>query len=160
MRAPFLLAALALACASCSPSDPRALNDEGRAALGRGDARGALERFDAVLARADAPESQRFRAALSRCEALAHVDGAAARSSFLDLARCEPEQVGEDDYSLVCAALLQGGATLDAIEVMKAGHDRFPDSPKMEAMVEAVIAEARREETPDALRRLADLGYV
>jgi len=153
-------ALLALALAACSGSDPRERNDAGRAALGRGDARSALTEFEAVLGAVDAQHPEHFRAALSRCEALARLDGAAARQSFLELARVESDQVREDDYSLICSALLAGNATMDAIDVMHAGHERFADSPKMKAMVAAVVAAAEREETPDAVRRLEDMGYI
>jgi hypothetical protein len=168
MRIVRILAATAAALTvpalvACSGADPQALNDDGRGALARGDAKSALERFDAALARSQPGDREHFRAAMSRCEALALLGDLAARPSFLELARREPERVLEDDYSIVCGALLGADATLEAIEVMKAGHDRFPESARMKAMVESVLAAARREETegdPEAVRRLMTMGYI
>jgi hypothetical protein len=156
-----LLAVVVLVTSTaCSGSDPAARTGEGYAALGKGDNAGALSKFESALSGLDLQHPEYLRAALGRCQALAHVDPARARSTFLDLAKAMPAKIGEDDYSLICNELLQSGATLDAIDVMKAGHDRFPTSPKMEAMVSAVKSAAAREKTPEAMNKLAGLGYA
>ena len=155
-----LTVAVLLTATACSGSDPAALTSEGYAALGKGDNSGALSKFESALSGLDAQHPEYLRAALGRCRALAHVDPPRARSSFLDLAKAMPAKIGEDDYSLICNELLQVGATIDAIDVMKAGHDRFPKSPKMEAMVSAVEAAAKREKSPEALNKLKGLGYA
>ncbi len=146
--------------AACSGSDPKSLTSDGYAALGRGDDAKALSKFESALNGLGTEHPQYRRAALGRCEALTKVDAARARAAFLDLAKVVPEQVNEDDYSLMCNALLQVDANLHAVEVMHAGRDRFKGSKKMEAILEAVLNAAKRARTPEALQRLTDLGYV
>lgn len=149
-----------LVLAGCSGGNPKELTSEGYAALGKGDHSGALSKFDAALGGLDTKHDQYLRATLGRCEALAKVDPARARTNFLELAKTMPEKVREDDYSLVCNALLQAKARLDAIDVMKAGHERFPESPKMLAMVEAVKSAATRENDSESVAKLKSMGYL
>lgn len=145
---------------ACSGSDPKTLNDEGNAALGKGDAKSALSKFDAALAGLDPAHEQYVRAALGRCEALAKTDGPAAAKSFLTLADRAPTKVMEDDYRIVCGALSRGGFPLDALEVSDAGIKRFPTSEKMKMTHEAILHAAKSEKTPDALKKLESLGYA
>lgn len=152
--------AVTFLAAGCSGSDPKALTNEGYAALGKGDMASALSKFDKALEGLDTKHDQYLRATLGRCEALAKTDPARAKTTFFQVTMAQPEKVREDDYSLVCNALLQAGATLDAIDVMKAGHDRFPESPKMIAMVEAVKSAAKREKTSEAVEKLKSMGYL
>jgi len=149
-----------LLLAACGPSDPKALADEGNSALGKGDAKSALAKFDEALVGLDPSHEQYVRASIGRCEALAKTDGPAAVKSFLELAGKVPAKVGEGDYSLICSKLLQGGFTLEAIDVMDAGKKRFVGSKKMEETLVAVQAAAKKQSTPDALKKLASLGYA
>jgi len=151
---------LLLLLASCGGSGPGVLREEGYIALGKGDYAGALSKFDSAITGLDRQHPEYLRIDLGRIRALCHVDAARARTAFLELAKAMPAKVGEGDYSLICSELLQVGATLDAIDVMKAGHDRFPESPKMKSMIKAVEEAAAREATPEALNKLKGLGYA
>lgn len=155
-----LLPIALLFLAACGSSDPKTLTSEGHAALGKGDAATALEKFDAALAKMNPKDAEYARADLGRCQALAKSDGAAARKAFFEYVARNGTKVREDDYGLVCSDLLQGGFTLDAIDIMDAGQKRFPESPRMIATKEAVVAAAKREKTPDALKKLESLGYA
>jgi len=155
-----LLPIALLFLAACGGSDPKSLSSEGFAALGKGDAKGALTKFDAALDGLESTHPEYLRASLGRCEALARTDGAGAKAAFLGLAQKLPAKVGEDDYSLVCSALIQGGFTVEAVEVMDAGNQRFKGSKKMKETLDAVMAAAKREKTPDALKKLESLGYA
>jgi len=146
--------------AACGGSGSTALSSEGFAALGKGDAQGALAKFDAALDGLDSAHPEFLRASIGRCEALAKIDGQKASKSFLDLASKMPAKVGEDDYSLICSRLLQGGFTLEAIDVMDAGRKRFAGSKKMEETLVAVQAAAKKQSSPDALNKLKGLGYA
>lgn len=163
---PFALLPVALLfLAACSGGSSSASvapkTSEGYAALGKGDAKTALAKFDEALSGIDASHPEYLRAALGRCEALAKVDGAKAKAAFLDLATKVPAKVGEDDYSLVCARLLESEEnTVIAVEVMHEGKQRFPNSKKMEDTLVAVQAAAKRAKTPDALKKLESLGYA
>ncbi len=156
---PYLSIAL-LFLAACGGSDPKALTGEGYAALGKGDAKSALTKFDEALKGLETTNPEYLRAALGRCEALARNDGPGAKKAFLDLAKQLPEKVREDDYSLVCAGLIQGGFTVDAVDVMDAGNQRFKGSKKMKETLDAVMNAAKRASTPEALKKLASLGYT
>ncbi len=145
---------------ACSGSDPSTLRKEGNEALGKGDYKGALSKFESAISGLDPQHPEYLRIDLGRIQALCHVDPARARTAFLELAKAMPAKVGENDYSLICSRLLDVGATLDAIDVMKAGHDRFPESSTMKAMVKAVEEAAAREATPEALNKLKGLGYA
>jgi len=149
-----------LACGGSGSGASKSLASEGYTALGKGEARGALVKFDAALAGLSASDSEYARAALGRCEALALIDGAAARQAFLDWAAKSPAQVREDDYGLVCARLLQADNRLDAMDVMKAGLDRFPESKRMAATYDQVDAATKRANKPEELKKLASFGYT
>lgn len=149
-----------LLLAACGGSNAKNSTSEGFAALGKGDAKVALEKFDAALDGIDSTNPEFLRASIGRCEALAKLDGAKASKSFLDLAAKVPAEIGEDDYSLICSKLLQGGFTLEAIDVMDAGKKRFKDSKKMQDTLTAVQAAAKKQSTPDALNKLKGLGYA
>lgn len=159
LRARFQILALALLTA-CGSSDPKTLTSDGYFAMGKGDHALAISKFDSALSGLDTNHSQYRRAALGRCEAMAHVDPKRAKTEFLELARTRPELVGEDDYGVMCDQLLGVGADLEAIAVMEAGRDRFVSSPKMDAILEAVVSAAHRAKTPEAIRELEKMGYV
>lgn len=155
-----LLAFPILMLVACGGSDSQALTSEGYAALGKGDARLALTRFDSALADMTTDSPDYLRASIGRCRALARTDGPAATQSFLQLAQRVPAQISEDDYSLICSEQLRGEFRMDAMDVMKAGEARFPDSAKMKATVAAVIAATERAALPEELQKLATLGYA
>lgn len=155
-----LLAFALLLLAACGGSDSKALTSEGYAALGKGDAKAALSSFDAALAEMSADHAEYARASLGRCQALAKSDGAAARQAFLDLAAKAPGSVREDDYGLICSRLLNGGFRMDAMDIIKAGDERYPTSAKMKETRDAVIEAAEREALPEELQKLATLGYA
>ncbi len=158
MRSYFAIPLLLLA--ACGGADSKALTSEGYTALGKGDAKAALSKFDAALEGMESTNADFLRASLGRCEALAKTDGAAAKKAFLDLASKMPTRVTEDDYGLICSRLLQSGYTLEAIDVMHAGSQHYPESPRMLATQQAVQAAAERDKTPDALEKLKSLGYA
>jgi hypothetical protein len=68
--------------------------------------------------------------------------------------------VREDDYGLVCSRLLQADFRVDAMDVMKAGDERFHESARMKATVEAVTAATRRAAVPEELQKLSSMGYT
>lgn len=149
-----------LVLCACGGADPKSAIDDGYQALMKGDRAGALQAFDATLAGLDAHHPEYRRAALGRCEALAVLDAAQAKSAFLELAQTKPELVKENDYSLMCSALLGADANLEAIHVMQAGRDRFVGSANMELLLESVINASQRAETPEAMQELEKMGYI
>jgi tetratricopeptide (TPR) repeat protein len=157
MRQPLPIVLLFLA--ACGSSDPKALTSEGYAALGKGDAKAALASFDEALPKLDPKTSEYYRAALGRCQALARIDPATARTTFLELAQeLGKATVREDDYSYVCDALIQADAAKEAVLVMHAGMETFDKSEKMQQILATVKAAAER--SPAARSALEGLGYT
>lgn len=158
-----ILLLLVAACggsSSNSSAEIRAKTGEGFAALGKGDAKTALSKFDAALVGLDSTNPEYLRASLGRCEALAKTDGEAAKKAFLELVAKVPAEIGEDDYGLVCSRLIEGGFNVTAVEVMHEGMQRFPDSKKMATILDAVKKAAERASDPAALKALEGLGYT
>jgi hypothetical protein len=151
---------IALPLAGCGGSDPKSLNDEAYASLHRGDARAALADFERALEAAPPGTIEHLRAALGRCEALAQTDPSRAQAEFLGFASRERALVREDDYSLMCAALVRARAFSPAIDVMDAGMKAFPESKRMQDTKDSVIRATQQAEDPAALNKLASLGYV
>ncbi len=154
-----LLPIALLFLAACGGSDPKALTSEGYAALGKGDPKAALSRFDEALGGLTASDKDFYRAALGRCEALAKVDAPEAKKYFLEIAaKLGKATVREDDYSLVCNALIQANAATEAVLVMHSGMETFDKSEKMQQILAAVKAAAER--SPSARSALEGLGYT
>ena len=102
MRNLSLILLLLVAACGGSSADPspgssaeiRAKTGEGFAALGKGDAKTALSKFDAALVGLDSTNPEYLRASLGRCEALAKTDGEAAKKAFLELVAKVPAAIG------------------------------------------------------------------
>jgi len=154
-----LLPIALLFLAACGGSDPKALTSAGYAALGKSDPKSALAHFDEALAGLSVSDKDYYRAALGRCEALARVDAPEAQRYFLEIAaKLGKATVREDDYSLVCNALIQANAATEAVLVMHAGMETFDKSAKMQQILDAVKAAAER--SPSARSALDGLGYT
>ena len=160
MRSPTALAALLCLLAACGGGDPKEATDRGQAALGSGDGKSALESFEAALACLAPGDPDWLRASVGRCQALARLDPARAKTEFLALARAHPGTVGEQDFAIVVGDLIAHGGILEAIDVVEAGSARFPESPRMLALREQVVAASQRARDPGAMQRLKGLGYV
>jgi hypothetical protein len=148
-----------LLLAACGGSDPKTSTSAGYAALGKGDAKAALAKFDAALSGLQPTDKDYYYAALGRCQALAKTDPAEAKRSFLDLAqKLGKETVRENDYSLICNDLIQAGAGKEAVLVMHSGMETFDKSEKMQQLLDVVKAAAER--SPAARSALEGLGYT
>ena len=64
------------------------------------------------------------------------------------------------DYTMVVSHLMQAKAWVPAIEVMDAGKKKFPDNPKMDLLVEKVVAESKAAGDDAATAALQGLGYM
>jgi hypothetical protein len=152
-----------VALAACS-KDPKSLTDSGYANLGKGDNKAALEDFDAALPKIDASASPEayLRAAIGRCQALAHVDPKRATTDFIALANAHKGQVRESDFSLLANELLRvdtNAARMLAVDLLAAAKPMFPDSGKLVAISVEVEKSATRAKDPDAIRALNGIGY-
>ena len=73
-----------------------------------------------------------------------------------ELATKHPDRVTPSLYSGSAQQLKDAGKGGDFIEVLDAGHKRFPDDPTISKM----IREAAEAGDPAALERLKSLGYI
>lgn len=154
------LGALALALGACGgTTDPAAETSAGYAALGRGDAEGALDHFVDALEVLGPDDPGYARARMGAIEAKARLVPAAAAESLLDWAAERPEQVAAGDHHKV-GALLAGLEAFDpAIDVLHAGCERFPEDEKLETAIESMKAAAAERGDDAVFARIAGLGY-
>ena len=164
MRLPHLapvLGALALCAAACgAPTDPSAATDAGYAALGRGDAEAALDRFVEALAALGPDDAGYGRARMGEVEAKARLQPAAAAASFLAWAATDPARVAAEDHRRVGLLLAQLDAFDAAIDVLSAGRARFPDDAQLDGALRSMEGVAAERGDERVLARLAGLGYV
>lgn len=155
---PMLL--LLLGACSSSNSDPKSLTDAGSVALNKGDAKTAAEDFDKALKQMDASNPEYIRAAVGRCQALARLKQKEAKDEFLALAKAQPGKITALDFEMVADELVTRRSFQDAVAVMHAGVQMFPESPKMEKVRRVVIEESQKAADPEALKDLKGLGYI
>jgi hypothetical protein len=148
----------ALLLAACSGSDPKTLTSEGYDALNRGDAKGALAKFEQALPGLDAKQDAYLRAAVGRCQALARIDTKKASAEFLALAKAD-KRVTPQDFHLIVGEMVTQRAFLDAIAVMHEGVKLHP-GPKMNEIKDLVVAESTKAGDEGAMKELKGLGYI
>lgn len=155
-----LLTSLPLLLASCGggSADPKALTDSGYSALGKSDSSAALSDFESALEAIgdDSAHAQYQRAKLGYYEALAGVDADRCKDEFLPYA--ESAALGASDYSLIASRLVSLGGPTQAVDVMHAGKEQFPDNADLQAVLDALIARAAQDDS--VASALASLGYM
>lgn len=157
----FLTVSLLCLTAACSgSSDPKALTDQGQAALTSGDARGAAQHFEDALKHMNAAHPDFLRASMGRCQALARQDPKRAKDDFLALAKQHSDRVKDADFGLITGELVKKGAIVEATEVVTAGMKMFPESPKMVVLRDQVGDAAKKSADPEAMKQLKGLGYA
>jgi hypothetical protein len=154
---------LVVALSSCS-KDPKSLTDSGSAHLGKGEYESALSDFEDALREIGGETGTELyrRAAIGKFQALARIDPKRARAEFVELAKARSGKFVEGDFTAVAHALMSGKTSegrMEAVELVKAAHAAFPESPKLHAIGEAVLAEATRTNDPAAIEAINSLGY-
>ena len=143
----------------CGP-DLEQLKDEAQQALNVGNFSQAREISSQALEQAPASE-KRLLWALERIrlEALARENqGEQARETLERLAAEYPTQANAALYLAIATYLKDAGGTSDAIDILVAGDERFPEeSEKFKAMISEMQAGGL---DPDEIERLKSLGYL
>jgi len=163
MRTPTLFLALTLALTACGgATDPASMNDAGAKALNSGDYAGAATQFDAALTAIgdDTANAQYQRAMWGFIEAGAHVDPARAKDDFLAFAKANSATMSAKEYSKVGTWLSSAGAYTEAVFVVDAGIQAYPETPALLAMIENIKADAAKAGDADAASALEGLGYL
>jgi tetratricopeptide (TPR) repeat protein len=157
-----LIAVLAACLCACGSADPRTLNDEASKALSSGQYAEAAASYgkalDALASDTGNPEWK--RAKLGKIQAEARIDGAKAKTEFLEYARANTGKVTDADYNLVASKLGDAGKFPEAIEVLEAGKQAFPESPHLQALLSDLGKRAEASGDSSALDKLKGLGYV
>lgn len=145
------------ACGSDAPADPV---EAGYKASQEGDHAAAVGHFDAALATLSAGSAKHTEVALARCRERAHLDPAAARGDFMELAGAT--ELEEKAYRDMVRDLFNGGSSglLEAVNVVDAGLKKFPDSEKLKQYLEKLKAEAAKAEGGALNNALKGLGYT
>jgi hypothetical protein len=143
-----LLAASALVTA-CSESDPHELMLEGD---GKAAAAILQKRIDA----ATPLDPAWIEAKLDRAKALSMYDKAAAQAEGLELVRQYGKELGEKQVGNLATAMSEGGARVEALTVLKATVDLWPES----LYLDKVNHHLYQESAAKGDTGLEGLGYV
>jgi|SRR6185436_5365753 len=81
---------------------------------------------------------------------------AETKQKLEELAAEHPDRITASNYSAAAQQLKDAGKSADQIEILDAGHKRFPDDPT----ISKGIREAAEQGDPAALERLKSLGYI
>jgi tetratricopeptide (TPR) repeat protein len=149
----------ALLLASCGVPDPAATNDAAYSALGAGDYFSAQILFEEALAAMAPTDPLHLQASVGRCRALAHRDGAAARTAFVTLAQAN-DAISDKDYSMLVSELTDAGNLIEAIELLDQGLSRYPENQRLSAIKVRVVAESQKPGNDAAMDKLKGLGYL
>lgn len=144
----------------CGP-DPEQMKNDAQGALAAGDFTHAQELASQALERVPGTD-KRLQWALERIrlEALARGNrGAEARDSLERLSGAYPTQVKASLYLAMATYLRDAGGVGDAIEILIAGDERFPEeSAKFKAMIQEIEAGGLMD--PAEVERLRSIGYL
>ena len=155
----FVLSALLLV--SCGGSaTPAQLTDDGYAALGKSDWKGAAGDFDQALATLKSTDAGFLRAKMGQIEALIHTDAPKAKSEFLALAAGTPSPVTAKEFVAVASKLAGERKFSDAIDVLEVGKKMYPADAKLNDVGKAMAKAASKAGDSEAEKRLKGLGYL
>lgn len=157
------LAALVLAAASCAAGvDPKTRTDAGYSALQQKDFDVARDEFDAALEAIGDDEGHGYylKAKLGRVEALAALDPGQANRELAALADAMPQKIDDGDYYAIGGRMIDEDKLSEAVELLTAGMERFPDSENLPRLRDRAGKRAEEQGDAGVLDSLRGLGYV
>jgi len=161
------LAALALAAlATACGQNPTELTNAGRTALESADPAAAEAHFRDALAAygSDHTSPDYLNARVGLCEALAAQEAAAKAQAAVDefrkLATEMPDKIDARLYNSLGGRLADAGHRKEAIDLIGAGKERFPDTEHLDKLAHRILEEAEASNDAGALDALKGLGYV
>ena len=158
-----LLTLLAFVLPACGgSSDPHSLTEEGRKALSSGSYDEAAKSFEKALSALgnDTNSPDWKPAKLGLIHALTRIDAARAKKDFLDYAAASPSKVTDTDFNTIASRLGDAGKLTEAIDVLKVGKEKFPESPHLDALGNSLLEKAQTSGDMGAADTLKGLGYV
>ena len=161
-----LLVLTGLAVTACGGGsgggDPESLMAAANDAMGSGDYSTASQKLDAAIEAlgADGPADMRYRARVNRARCtIRNGEGDTGKKNFLALVGEFGDRVDWKDYKRIGESLSDEDFNDEAMDVILAGIERFPDQKK--ALDEVMLAIASKPDLGgDAAERLKTLGYV
>ncbi|MDP6763887.1 MAG: hypothetical protein QF903_07905 [Planctomycetota bacterium] len=153
----FALCLSLILAAGCS-ADPGQRTDAGHKALNSGDFALAYEQFSAAVGAFAADDPRLLEARLGQCRAQAHIDPPGAKDAFLALA--SGSSLEYRDFNLITTDFKAAGAYTEAIEVLGAGMQAFPENTALIALRDHMGKAAEASGDSDSLDALKGLGYV
>jgi hypothetical protein len=160
--APLLATALLLAACGGGSTDPAEATDLGYRALGTQDYASAKAQFDSALQTIgdDTSHPTYVKAKLGSIQAACRTDPARAEQELVDLAAALPDQVGERTYADIAGRLGDAGNFGEAVALLDAGKQRFPDSATLDGLGQKLRKQAEQAGDSNALDALSGLGYA
>jgi hypothetical protein len=152
-----LLVAALCACAGGDSGDPYR---DGQNALNSGDAKTALEHFDAALAKAAPTDSAWIAAKQGQIAALARVDRQRAHTEALALLSEHHAALGERGARTTAANLVDGSAYEAAFKFLEATVPLWPESDALDNAWSAAQQRASSDASPSDLKDLQSIGYL
>ncbi len=154
-----LAACLALAsCGGGAPTDPAGLTNAGYDKYDAQDYEAAQADFQAAID-AGAADAALKDATLGLVRAMAHTNTKKAAETFTEFAAAHASLLAVKDYSTVGGELMGAGSAADALAVIHAGQQEFPDDAGLAKVVDAVKAKAAAGDAA-AASALSGLGYL
>ena len=160
-RLALLVAAGGLAACGAGSSDPNEAIDAGYQALGAQDFAAAEKDFAAALDAlgGDTSHPSYVKAKLGAIQAACRTDAERAKSELLALAAALPDRVTERTYADVAGRLGDAKSFKQAIAVLAAGKERFPESAALDGIGNQLAKQAEAADDPESQKALAGLGY-
>ena len=153
----FAAASLLAACggggSAPTDADPSELMQQGRPDE-------AVEIIEARLAQVEKGTADEHDLVLDHAKALSQVDPAKAEKIFVDFAQANAELVTPRDFKVVVSYLRTEGAFAEAIDVMHAGKQRWPEDKEMVELLELIKADVLKAKDPALAAKMKGLGYM
>jgi hypothetical protein len=159
---PLLACLTLLAACGGGATDPAEAADAGYRALGTRDYASAQEEFEAALEAIgdDTSHPTYVKAKLGAIQTACRTDAARAQTELLDLAVALPDQVTERTYADIAGRLGDAHSFVEAIALLEAGKERFPESATLDGLGKKLVKQAEQAGDSGALDRLSGLGYA
>ena len=155
-----LLLSLVSACGGSS--DPKVLISEGQRAQASGNYADAAESYEKALAAlgSDSSSPEWKRAKLGLIGARVRIDAAKAKDEFLQLASANPGKITDSDFNDVVSRFGDAEKFDEAIAILKAGKEKFPESKHLDDMGKALQKQVQKSGNKEAAKDLEGLGYA
>jgi len=160
--APLLATLTLLTACGGGATDPADAADAGYRALGTQDYAAAEAEFESALAAIgeDTAHPTYVKAKLGAIQTACRTDAARAQAELVELAVVLPDQVTERTYADIAGRLGDAGSFAEAVALLEAGKQRFPESATLDGLGKKLQKQAEKAGDSDALEALSGLGYA